>query len=223
MLRLAVRRISSMLHSETSDRSFLSEAEENRFCQIKLAHRRDQFFSGRLLARQLLCHQIGGAISDWSISAESGSKPIIVGHSNLHISLSHSNDYLACALADHPIGIDLECENEKRATNDLIAFICNDTEQGLFHGLSEQQRQSQLIALWTIKEAWLKRHESDFDFSKLRRLAWRICSQNEADLVTWRFDSEKFALSLVSDCATTADVHWPELCAPDKTEWRRFL
>lgn len=201
----------------------MSEAEENRFFQIKLLHRRDQFLAGRLLARQLLCHQVGGAISDWSISAKNGSKPIIVGHSNLHISLSHSDDYVACALANHPIGIDLECERENRATNDLIAFICNDTEQALFHGLSQQQRQSQLIALWTIKEAWLKQQEADFDFSQLRRLAWQICNQDEADVVTWRFDCEKFALSLASHCPNTVEVQWPALCVPDRTEWRRFL
>lgn len=223
MLRLDVRKISSMPHSETLDRSFLNEAEENRFLQIKFAHRREQFFAGRMLARQLLCHQVGGAISDWSISAEIGSKPIIVGHSNLHISLSHSNDYVACALADHPIGIDLECEKENRATNDLIAFICNETEQTLLRALSQRQRQSHFIGLWTIKEAWLKQREVAFDFGRLRSLEWQICNQDEADIVTWRFGSENFALSLASHHPNTAEVNWPALCAPDRTEWRRFL
>lgn len=74
-------------------------------------------------------------------------KPHIGG---LHFNLSHSGSMAACAIAPHPVGIDLE-RTQRRISEALLKRVCSTREQEMV-----SIEPIAFFDLWTAKEAVLK-------------------------------------------------------------------
>lgn len=69
---------------------------------------------------------------------------------DLHFNLSHSGSYVACAISDFPVGIDVE----QQVTRDFSLFqTLWSEEENHFYKLLEQEA---FYALWTAKESYGK-------------------------------------------------------------------
>ena len=79
-------------------------------------------------------------------------KPSIVGHQDIHFSLSHCRQAVACVVSDHPVGIDIETVRAFRES--LARYAMNDQELALI--ASSSRPDVAFIRLWTQKEARLK-------------------------------------------------------------------
>ncbi|MBP5424609.1 MAG: 4'-phosphopantetheinyl transferase superfamily protein [Prevotella sp.] len=79
-------------------------------------------------------------------------KPFIVGHPEIHFSLSHCREAVACAVSDRPVGIDVE--SVQRYRESLAQYTMNDEEQQLI--AAAERPDVAFIRLWTMKEARLK-------------------------------------------------------------------
>lgn len=71
-----------------------------------------------------------------------------------HISLSHSGRWVMCALADRPVGADVEVISERRER--IVSRICSPAEREYIYktGLFDPRS---FFEIWTAKEAALKR------------------------------------------------------------------
>lgn len=79
-------------------------------------------------------------------------KPFIVGHPEIHFSLSHCREAVACAVSDRPVGIDVE--SVRRYKEDVVRYAMSDKEQQLI--AAAERPDVAFIRLWTMKEARLK-------------------------------------------------------------------
>ena len=79
-------------------------------------------------------------------------KPSIVGHPEIHFSLSHCKEAAACVVSDHPVGIDVESIHEYK--EGLAHYAMNDEEVRRIE-VSDNPAAA-FIRLWTMKEATLK-------------------------------------------------------------------
>ena len=79
-------------------------------------------------------------------------KPLLVGHSDIHFSLSHCQQAVACAVSDKPVGIDIETVRSYHES--LVHYTMNDEE--VAHITSSPRPDVAFIRLWTQKEARLK-------------------------------------------------------------------
>ncbi len=79
-------------------------------------------------------------------------KPFIVGHPEIHFSLSHCREAVACAVSDRPVGIDVE--SVQRYRESLAQYTMNAEEQQLI--AAAERPDVAFIRLWTMKEARLK-------------------------------------------------------------------
>ncbi len=79
-------------------------------------------------------------------------KPFIVGHPEIHFSLSHCREAVACAVSDRPVGIDVE--SVQRYRESLAQYTMSDEEQQLI--AAAERPDVAFIRLWTMKEARLK-------------------------------------------------------------------
>lgn len=61
---------------------------------------------GGLLAEMLA--ELHPAQSDFTIDVDADGKPVLRDLPNVHFSLSHTDGLVMCALADHPVGCDVE-------------------------------------------------------------------------------------------------------------------
>lgn len=83
--------------------------------------------------------------------AETG-KPWFPGCPELHFSLSHSGHLALCALADTPIGADLELVRPRKPG--LPRYVLSDREYGWYE--DRGSRWEDFYTLWTLKEARVK-------------------------------------------------------------------
>ncbi len=74
----------------------------------------------------------------------------------VEFSISHSGVYVAVALSDIPVGIDVEIKEDRdfKITNRIMTG--DDKAYILSEGLTEEVRQMHFRDIWTIKESFLK-------------------------------------------------------------------
>src|ERR1700712_3015447 len=76
--------------------------------------------ASRALLRELLQAATGVRASDWHVSGPAGIAPVArpapgVRAEPVHVSLSHRLGWVAAAVSDAPVGIDVECERPPRS------------------------------------------------------------------------------------------------------------
>ena len=106
-------------------------------------------------AELLLIHALRSVSEDLqlpiSIAAEPEGKPYLLG-TDLHFSLSHSGSFAACALSDHPVGLDLERRGRRRDA--LLRRSFSPAEQNLVRAVEDPDLL--FTRLWTGKESYVK-------------------------------------------------------------------
>lgn len=109
-----------------------------------------QSMTGELTCRELLSELAPNA--GYSLEEDSEGRPFVPG-SPLHISISHSGGYVAAAVADRPVGIDLQ---ELREISDAVLRRWFSPAERSWIEAGESKERA--IRLWTMKEAWGKLH-----------------------------------------------------------------
>lgn len=88
------------------------------------------------------------------IEGEQG-KPYISGHTDIFFNISHSGDFVVCALADGEIGCDIEVVHE---VDFKIAerFFAPKEIEAIRSRKTEAEKQDMFFRLWTLKESFIK-------------------------------------------------------------------
>jgi 4'-phosphopantetheinyl transferase len=196
--------VAQQLREAASTVHWLSPSEEQRLRAITASRRRDQFLAGRWLVRQALISLHGGAPADWPLSAPPDAPPQVAG--GPAIGLSHSGDRAACVLSEDPVGIDIECHDRRELDiAGLAAIALNEHEHSRFVALApgEPQRMA-FLALWTLKEAWLKARGEPLSVPSLARIEAMPCADAHANARVWQ--AARYTLAVVGIDATTPVV-----------------
>ncbi|PSQ99684.1 MAG: 4'-phosphopantetheinyl transferase [Bacteroidetes bacterium QS_9_68_14] len=134
-------------------RALLSEAERGRLDGYGVEKRRREFLLGRVAARQLLAGVLGCAPAEAPMEvAGSGAVEVRGGH-GLRLSISHTGAEAVAAVAERPVGADLERIQPRPER--LHRFLLAEAERPLL----EQRALSADAAFalcWALKEATLK-------------------------------------------------------------------
>jgi phosphopantetheinyl transferase len=110
--------------------------------------RRKAALCGEYLARQMLAECSGLSPASFRILRTPQGKPYAEGLP-FHFNLSHSGPFLVCAVATHPVGVDIEVNTPPDPR--LARRLCTPSEQALL-----QAGTLHLLELWTAKEAYFK-------------------------------------------------------------------
>jgi phosphopantetheinyl transferase len=148
------------VHVYYADRRMLSDAtisalvtveDRQRLAAAMHARRRAEYLAGRALLRHALAHCTGKNAASFRIEVAVDGKPECIG--GPAISLSHSGDFLVCALAAAgPIGIDVEIDGPRRSLAAIAERFFTPAEaQWLAADPVPRFRM-----LWVLKEAYLK-------------------------------------------------------------------
>ena len=79
-------------------------------------------------------------------------KPSIVGHPDIFFNLSHCREAAICAIANRPVGVDIESVHH--CTDTLMRYVLNDAEYDAVK--SSPIPQIAFTRIWTQKESLLK-------------------------------------------------------------------
>ena len=83
---------------------------------------------------------------------DDGGKPLLQGHPNIHFSLSHCHEAVACAVSARPVGIDIE--STEHYSIEVARRVMNDGEIRQIEASACPE--VAFTRLWTMKESLFK-------------------------------------------------------------------
>ena len=129
----------------------LSSYRLEKLSTCRYAERRRQGIGAELLLIRALRSVSSNLLLPLVIAAGSDGKPYLLG-TKVHFSLSHSGSFAACALSDHPVGLDLE--QRGRMSEPLLRRSFSPEEQSLVRAAEDPDLL--FTRLWTGKESFVK-------------------------------------------------------------------
>lgn len=93
-------------------------------------------------------------VEDFLEYGENG-KPYLKDSENCYVNLSHSGDFVICAVSDREVGADIQQIKEETGAK-IAARFCTQAEQEWLQQQPEQDRRSCFYRLWAAKESYIK-------------------------------------------------------------------
>ncbi|KAA2285959.1 4'-phosphopantetheinyl transferase family protein [Arenimonas fontis] len=205
MLRCLLRVAEAIPPSGTAA-DWLSEAERARLAAMRAPRRRDQYLAGHWLARSLAARGFGGHAGDWHWQHPEGEPPRLTRsgwREPLRVSISHSGERIAVAVANGPVGLDLEYPQRPRDLDGLAAFVFTRGERERLAAQPAPERARAFYRYWALKEAEGKRCGKGLLPGRARRLQCEPAAAEQAEALTWQ----------LPDGGMLAIAAWPGIVA----------
>ena len=131
---------------------FVPEEKKERILRQRVKQNADNMLVGDVLAKYMLLKYFKIPFSKQYISYGRYGKPYLRDYSNAYFNISHSGQFVACAVSDCPIGVDIqEIASYHR---DVARRVFSPEELSQIE--SSPDRSAEFTRLWTQKEAYLK-------------------------------------------------------------------
>lgn len=112
----------------------------------------ERSLAGIFLAKTVIADRIGQPVRRIQFQVNPYGKPEVSGL-NIHFNISHSGDWVICALDEQPIGTDIEqCHSLPPAIGDL----CFTEEEKAYLAADSHEYPNRFYKLWTLKESYIK-------------------------------------------------------------------
>lgn len=106
------------------------------------------------LVRYALVRDAGMKMEDIVFGIHEQGKPYLTGSDHLHFNISHSGDWVVCALDSQPVGVDIEQILPADISTYKHHFSSTEYEELCLH--MGTARQNYFYDLWTLKESYIK-------------------------------------------------------------------
>ena len=138
-------------------RKLLSCVDKHKQERIRKFHRWEDAYRsllGDVLVRCVISEKYSLPIQEIGFYQDFYGKPYVKDLAGFHFNLSHSGDWIVCAVDSTPVGIDIE----KIATCDLSLAkrFFTKKEYKWLVDRSEQEKDRSFFELWTMKESYIK-------------------------------------------------------------------
>lgn len=145
------------LHLDVLEADFelLDASERARAVRFATPQLQRRFIAAHGGLRRLLAQATGRPAAELVIAQNALGKPFLPVEAQLHFSLSHCGGQALVALADAPLGVDIEALIQ-RDTGVLATQILTPTELSRWRLLAQYEQIESLTEAWTRKEALLK-------------------------------------------------------------------
>ena len=123
--------------------------------QLTLIKKRPNDLDASLAGYGLLFYglaQYYGIDDRLEIGEDQRGKPHLVNHPDIHFNISHSQQFVVCAISDQQIGVDIEVE--RMVSNDLAQRIMTEKEFNQFQNMENSV--NYFFTIWTLKESYMK-------------------------------------------------------------------
>ena len=119
------------------------------------------------LLHDALCRKLGEHAGDrdaFQVAYGTMGKPYLPGYPGIHFNLSHSGEYVCCAVGDVPVGVDLQ----KKAARDgsgqpgfwrykrLAERFFTREDNLRLEACCEEEREDWFFRMWSVKESYSK-------------------------------------------------------------------
>lgn len=142
---------------ERIDKLCVFISPEKKYKIERFFHKKDKIRAliGELLIRTIIVEKLGSRNEDIIFDKNLYGKPYLKDCRNFNFNISHSGDFVVCAIDDKPIGIDIE--QVKHMEYEDIAerfFLASEFEYIEKADLSSKIKR--FYEIWTLKESYIK-------------------------------------------------------------------
>jgi 4'-phosphopantetheinyl transferase len=165
----------------------LPQVERQRAARLRLEAQRARFVVGRLLARAVVGRVADLAPANVELDVEATGRPVVLGATTpTFVSVAHSGRYVVVAVADRPVGVDVEQLSDLPPHPRLAARLCSPTELQRLESLPGADRQRGILSVWARKEAYGKALGVGLDFPWRSVTAGPVGSRVSGVAGTWQ-------------------------------------
>jgi 4'-phosphopantetheinyl transferase len=133
----------------------LSSDERQRAKRFVSPRHGDSYIAGRGRMREILARRVGCLPDELRFAYGRADKPELQGIADApHFNLSHSGGFAALAVADRPVGIDIEAV--RPITDDIAGRFFSPAEVHALRNLPSSEQTAAFFRCWTRKEAFVK-------------------------------------------------------------------
>lgn len=180
--RVLVHRIA--LHSQTGklkNRHLLSAEECARAERFRQASDHDAYVVTRITLRRILAHHLKVEARAVEFAYGPQDKPMLREGTRigLHFNVTHTNGLALIAVAEAPVGIDLEFRRNIPDLAEIAASQFAPDEIAVLQAAARHERNELFLRCWTRKEAFAKATGDGID-SKLRRFVVSLTREEPA-------------------------------------------
>lgn len=182
--------------------------------------RRRSFLAGHWQARLLAAEWLQVESRRLGLQRHDDGRPRLMvdgAPSPLSLSISHSGDWLAIALATVPVGIDVELPRRPRDLRALARFTFSPEEVARLDALGDAGYGAGFHQIWALKEARGKRLGEGLLPGRSRRVTASPSDTAHADAMTWSLDGG--ALAIAIDAGTDLALQGMDMLG-DAACWR---
>lgn len=115
------------------------------------------------------------------IARKEGGKPYFPDFPQVHFNISHSQDVAVCAVGSAPLGVDVE--KIRPVSQNLARHMLTEGERRLMEAFHEDERNREMLCLWTLKESLGKALGIglglNFRRTEFMLKPWKICGDPE--------------------------------------------
>lgn len=164
--------------------TFISNYKQERVKKFHFFRDARNCLLGDCLARIEICRATGLSNNQLEFSTNAYGKPVLVNNPHIHFNISHAGNYITCAIASKPVGIDVEVV--KHIDLKVAERFFTSCERSYITNGNQIQR---FFEVWTKKESQIKwegkgLHKpldsfSVFDFNEQKPLFYHKIFQND--------------------------------------------
>ncbi|WP_062491249.1 MULTISPECIES: 4'-phosphopantetheinyl transferase family protein [Paenibacillus] len=132
----------------------VSEEKRNRILKNVRFEDAQRSLLADVLARFMLCRSLNLSNEDITFYYNSFGKPFLKNVENVFFNVSHSGNWVVCALDNSPIGIDIEIV--KPIDISIARRFFSTVEYKDIMKRTPTQREDYFYTLWTLKESYIK-------------------------------------------------------------------
>lgn len=139
--------------------TWLDDTEKVRLERFATPALRHSFLVSHALTRKMLANALDCAPQKIAYGFTGRQKPILALPEQakaLHFNLAHTSGLTVVAIANEPVGVDVESLTRKSAASDLARRYFSEREQADIQNQPVNLQQERFLTYWTLKEAFLK-------------------------------------------------------------------
>lgn len=170
MLEIYAIKQSEILDDDTFGHllTYVSEEKRERINKYRIKSAAQQCLISDVLIRSVIHQKLRIDNTDIHFGKNKYGKPYLMGNEDFHFNVSHSNEWVVCAISDAPVGIDVE--KIKPTDYNISERFFSEEEHNYIICKEGQQKLDSFYDLWTLKESYIKAigkglHMSLKDFS----------------------------------------------------------
>ncbi|MDD4848588.1 MAG: 4'-phosphopantetheinyl transferase superfamily protein [Bacteroidales bacterium] len=135
--------------------SLLSDSEIIELENFKNQKHQSEHACGLAITRKLLADHLSITPKEIILDFEKHGKPFCKNDTQLFFNISHGGEFVAIAVADVPVGIDVETWQRKVPMTIASRYFSTE-EQNALNAVDGDEQKQLFFRLWTAKESYLK-------------------------------------------------------------------